>query len=142
MKAKLVNNSPKIFVLVFDSGDEVVAGISLFARNEGIYSASLSAIGAFSKATIGYFDFALKDYRKIEINEQVELLTLTGDLAEFQNEPKLHAHIVLGKSDGSAYGGHLLKAYVKPTLEVVLTELPAYLHRKMDKDSGIPLIRL
>jgi Fe-S oxidoreductase len=76
-------------------------------------------------------------------------------LSEFLNKeakdfrwPKLrrkalvHAHVVLGKSDGSAHGGHLLEAHVRPTLEVTLAEAPRYLHRKHDPESGLALIRL
>lgn len=54
----------------------------------------------------------------------------------------MHAHVVVGKSDGSAHGGHLLEAYVRPTLEVVLVESPAHLRRRPDRDSGLALIDL
>jgi predicted DNA-binding protein with PD1-like motif len=56
--------------------------------------------------------------------------------------PKLHAHAVVAKSDGSAHGGHLLQGIVRPTLEVVLSESPAWLHREVDEATGLPLIRI
>ena len=131
-----------MYVLVMDTGDEVVASLTNFAKENNLYAASLSAIGAFSDTELGYFDFAIKDYKKIIVREQVELLSLTGDITLYNNEPKLHAHVIVGKADGTAHGGHLLQAHVKPTLEVILTELPAYLHREMDRKTGIPLIKL
>ena len=142
MKFKLVNSSPQTYILVFEAGDEVVEGISRFAKENKLKAASISAIGAFSKAELGYFDLSIKDYKVIPVTEQVEVLSLTGDIVLYDNQPKLHAHVVIGKPDGSAHGGHLLNAFVNPTLEVIITELPAYLHREMDKAAGIPLIKL
>ena len=57
-------------------------------------------------------------------------------------KPKVHAHVVVGERDGSAHGGHLLEARVRPTPEVVLTESPAYLVREHDPQSGLALIRI
>jgi hypothetical protein len=65
---------------------------------------------------------------------------LIGDIALSGEEPKLHAHAVLGKADGTACGGHILEAHIWPTLEVILTESPRYLRRKVDPDTGLALI--
>ena len=89
---------------------------------------------------LGYFDRDQKDYRKIPITEQVEVLSLLGDVALDNEQPKLHAHVVVGKSDGTAHGGHLLSAHVWPTLEVILTESPSHLRRRTDRESGLALI--
>ena len=142
MRSKLVNGNPKTYVLVFETGDEVIEGLTAFASANSIAACGLTAIGALSKVEVGYFDFSIKDYKPIHITEQVEVLSLIGDISLYENEPKIHAHVVVGKADGTAHGGHLLKAYVNPTLEVVLTELPAYLNRVRDEASGIPLIKL
>lgn len=79
---------------------------------------------------------------KIPINEQVEVLSLVGDVALKGDEPKVHAHVVVGKRDGSAHGGHILEAHVWPTLEVMLVESPRHLHRRHDEESGLALIDL
>ena len=71
------------------------------------------------------------------MREQVEVLSLVGDIALDRGEPKLHAHAVVGKSDGTAHGGHVLEAWVWPTLEVMLTESPKHLCRKFDPASGL-----
>jgi predicted DNA-binding protein with PD1-like motif len=130
----------KTAVLVFDTGDEVVATLTMFAREHRLTAASFTAIGAFSDALIGWFDWESKDYREIPINEQVEVLVLAGDIALDRGEPTVHAHAVLGKRDGSAHGGHLLEAHVRPTLELVLTESPVHLRKRHDPSSGLALI--
>lgn len=142
MHFKLVNPDPKTFVVVFDVDDEVISGLEEFCSEESVGAASFKAIGAFSRAVVGYFDLATKKYKEIPVAEQVEVLSLLGFVTLYEDEPKLHAHVVLGRSDGSTCGGHLLSGIVKPTLEVVITELPAYLHREMNRDFGIPLIKL
>lgn len=143
MKYKLINETGALtYALVFDKGDEVIEGIRHFARQEGLTAGSFTAIGAFSDAMLGFFDFFIRDYRKIPVKEQVEVLALTGDIALHEDKPKVHAHVVIGKSDGTAHGGHLLQAHVNPTLEVILIKSPAYLERKTDQNSGLPLISL
>jgi predicted DNA-binding protein with PD1-like motif len=144
VQAKLINgDGEKTFALVFDAGDEVMAGLLAFAKEERLGASHFTAIGAFRDATLGYFDWQKKDYRKIPIHEQVEVLSLVGDVALGEDgQPKVHAHVVVGKLDGSAHGGHLLEAHVRPTLEVTLVEAPRHSQRKFDKESGLALIRL
>jgi uncharacterized protein len=143
MKSELLSDhaGPKVHVVILDSGEEAFSALTRFANEAKIAAASLTAIGAFETATIGWFDFASKTYRKIEVNEQCEVLSAIGDIAVGDDgKASLHAHIVLGLSDGSTRGGHLLAGQVRPTLEVVLTEVPARLRRKKRSDLGIALI--
>lgn len=128
-------------VVVLDDGEEAFSALQEFARKEGVSSASLTAIGAFSRATVGWFDFASKSYKEIAVDEQCEVLSAIGDIAVGDDgKASLHVHIVLGLSDGSTRGGHLLKGTVHPTLEVVLTQTPAKLRRRKRADLGIALI--
>ncbi|HZC98564.1 MAG TPA: PPC domain-containing DNA-binding protein [Bradyrhizobium sp.] len=143
MKTRVVSDQPgeQVHVVILDSGEEAFATLTRFANQTGISAASLSAIGAFERATVGWFDFASKSYRKIEVNEQCEVLSAIGDIAVGDDgKASLHIHIVLGLSDGSTRGGHLLTGMVRPTLEVVVTEVPAKLRRKKRADLGIALI--
>lgn len=144
MKSKLLHEQAglKTFALIFEKGDEVVANLLDFARREKVHAASFQAIGAFERVTLGYFDWGAKDYRRIPVEEQVEVLALLGDIAEKDGEPKVHAHVVVGRSDGSTRGGHLVEATVRPTLELVLTEAPAHLRKRSDEETGLALIRL
>jgi uncharacterized protein len=143
MKAKLIDDqAEKTYAVVFDTGDEVAGGLLDFAKRNRLAGSHFTAIGAFSDVTLGYFDWERKEYQKILICEQVEVLSLIGDVALSEGEPKIHAHVVVGKSDGTAHGGHLLEAHVRPTLEVVIVEAPLQLRRIHDPESGLALIDL
>jgi predicted DNA-binding protein with PD1-like motif len=130
------------FVLVFETGDEAMDGLRSFANEHGLGAAHFSGIGAFSDAVLGYFDWAQKEYRPICIDEQVEVVSLLGDVAVQDGEPAVHAHVVVAGRDGAAHGGHLLEAHVRPTLEVVLSETPAHLRKRYDPESGLALTAL
>lgn len=141
MKSKVVNDNPKTYVLVLDKGDEAVSTIERFVRDNAIGAAQMTAIGAFSDAMLGFFDWETKDYRKIRVREQVEVVSLLGDVALGPDGmPALHPHVVVSRADGFAMGGHLLEAHVRPTLEVVLTESPKHLHKRKDPETGLALI--
>jgi hypothetical protein len=130
------------FVLVFEAGEPVTSPLLTFAREHAIEAASFSGIGAFERVTLGYFELQKRDYKRIDLDEQVEVVSLVGNVAIGHDGPKLHAHVVVGKRDGSAYGGHLIEGHVRPTLEIVLIETPAYLKRRSDPATGLALIDL
>lgn len=140
VKQLLNDNGERVFAVIFETGDDPVAGLTRFAEEHKLTASAFTAIGAFNGATLGYFDWDKKDYERIAVKEQVEVLALVGDIALQDGKPKLHAHVVLGHRDGSACGGHLLEARVRPTLEVIVTESPAHLRRKHDPASGLALI--
>jgi predicted DNA-binding protein with PD1-like motif len=143
MRSKLINNdSEKTYALVLESGEEVVSQLQRYAQENKLTASHFTAIGAFSSVTLGYFDWEKKEYEKIQVNEQVEVLSLIGDVSVKDGEPTTHVHVVVGKRDGTAHGGHLLHAYVRPTLEVILNESPSYLKRSFNPDAGIALINL
>jgi predicted DNA-binding protein with PD1-like motif len=144
MRGKVLHDGEeKTFAIIYETGDEVMDGLNWFAREYKPRSARFTAIGAFSDVVLAYFDWPSKQYRDIPVNEQVEVVTLGGDIAwKDGGEPVVHAHVVVGRSDGSTRGGHLKKAHVRPTLELVLIEYPKHLERKHDPESGLALIRL
>ena len=143
MKFKLINESgERTFAVIFEKGDEVIETLRRFANERRLLASHFTAIGALSDVVIGFFDPTKKQYKKIPIREQVELLSLTGDIAFEGDVPKVHAHIVVGKSDGTAHGGHLMEGHVFPTLELILVESPKYLQRRQDEETGLALIDL
>jgi predicted DNA-binding protein with PD1-like motif len=143
MKAKLLDdNGAKTYAVVFETGDEVMDGLRTFAKEHGLDASHFTALGAFSEATLGFFDVERKRYVEISIAEQVEVLSLVGDIALKEDEPEVHAHVVVSKRDGTAHGGHLMSAHVRPTLEAVLIESPTYLRRQLDPETGLALIRV
>ena len=141
MQAQLINGAPeRSFALILETGDEVVATLERFAAEQCLTASRFTAIGAFMNATLGYFDWQTKAYEKTPLEEQVEVLSLVGDIALADGKPKLHAHVVLGRRDTTTRGGHLLEARVRPTLEVLLTDAPRHLRRRFDAASGLALI--
>jgi predicted DNA-binding protein with PD1-like motif len=141
MRSKLLNADPPVtYAVVLDTDDEVTRALGKFVREQEVEAASVTAIGAFRRALLGYFDWETKEYKKIHVDQQVEVLSLLGDVAVTDEGPALHLHAVLGKSDGSVVGGHLLEAYVRPTLEVILIQPPSYLRKRKDPETGLALI--
>ena len=143
MRAKLLNDATeRVFAVIFETGEDPVEGLTRFAEERNLSASGFTAIGAFSEATLGYFDWEKKDYERIPVREQTEVLALVGDIVlDEGGKRKVHAHVVLGKRDGAACGGHLLAAKVRPTLEVILSESPGHLRRRHDPKSGLALIR-
>lgn len=141
MKSKLLNPGPeRTYAVVLEAGDEVMEALQRFAVQESLNASRISAIGAFERAELGYFELERKDYLRIPVEAQVEVLSLAGDVALDGGKPKLHLHAVLGRRDGSTVGGHLLSGLVRPTLEVLVTESPGYLRKTWDARFGLALI--
>lgn len=129
------------YALVFDTGDEVSETLLAFAREHRVSGASFTGIGALEDVVLGYFEWESKKYKRIPVREQVEVVSLVGNIARSPDGgPALHAHIVVGRSDGMAMGGHLLGGHVRPTLEVALTESPVHLQRAIDPETGLALL--
>jgi predicted DNA-binding protein with PD1-like motif len=126
MRSQLLHEQDgrKIFAVVFDKNDEVMCGLTAFAKQERLGASQVTAIGAFAEATLGYFDRQARGYQTIPVQEQVEVLSLIGDITLNQGEPSAHLHAVVGKRDGTTLGGHLLEGRVWPTLEVIVSESP------------------
>ena len=140
-EAALLNDgNAKTYLLVFHAGQEVMDGLLAFARKQTLVAGHLTGIGAISHAVIGYFDPQKKAYLRTPEKEQAEVLSLTGNLALYNNEPFFHVHVALGLRDGSARGGHLFAMTVRPTVELVLTASSRPVRRKIDSETGLPLL--
>lgn len=144
MQQKLLNESggQRTFAVVLDSGEEAMECLQAFAKKQQISAAQITAIGAFENVVLEYFDWNSKQYLSNEVNEQVEVASMIGDVATAPSgEPSLHVHLVVGRRDGSALAGHLGSGRVRPTLEVLVTESPAHLQKVKDPTTGLALIR-
>lgn len=128
------------YLLVFHTEQEVMRGLVAFAKKYDLVAGHVTGIGALSGAVIGYFDPKTKTYLRNQQNDQAELLSLTGNLALYDNAPFFHVHVALGLRDGAARGGHLFEALVRPTVELVLTTSPRPLRRMIDRETGLPLL--
>lgn len=134
------DNGLRTYLLVMDKGDEAFSEITEFAKANEINAATLTAIGACTSATLAFFDPDKGDYVSKKFIEQMEIASLIGGIAEDDGTPALHAHVVLGRRDYSTLAGHLDEMHVFPTMEVVLTETPAHLRKRLDKETGLTLI--
>lgn len=142
MQVQVLNHSKQetTYAVIFGKDDEVLAGLAEFAEEKHLGASRITGIGAIHSATLGWLDPQKKMYRLIPIAHQSEVLSLIGDIALLHGKPVIHAHMVVGYPDGSVHGGHLIEAHVWPTLEVIVTEYPNVMRKKMDASSGMALI--
>lgn len=143
MKHKMLYSGfPKTYAAVFETGDEVLGLLDGFAREHDLTASQVTGIGGVSHAILGFFDLDKKDYERIPVDEQSELVSLVGDITRGPGGHQLHLHAVLARTNGRAFGGHLLEAHVRPTLELIITESPSYIRRRIDPGTGLALIDL
>jgi uncharacterized protein len=134
-------NGRRTFVVALEMGEEVVSSITAFAQQLSLASSSVTGIGGFQRVRLGFFDYERSGFRENLIDEQVELLSLVGNIADEEGTPHLHAHVVLGRYDATTRGGHLVEAVVRPTMELVIVEYPEHLQRRHDKKTGLVLLK-
>ncbi len=144
MKASILHHEPgrRTFVLVFDPGDAFLQPMIEFVRRYEIAGASFTGLGALSEATLAWFDPSDGQYKPFHVAEQVECVSMVGNVSWMNNKPFIHAHCVLGKRDGSSLCGHVKELKALPTLELTLVEHGTRLHRRRRPDTGFALIDL
>lgn len=142
MQVELLNpgESTKQYAVIFYQGDEAFSGLQEFAEKYHVTSAHFTAIGALSGATLGWFDPQRKMYKKIPIVGQHEVIGMSGDIALYQGKPVVHTHMIVGSPDGTTHAGHVLAAYVSPTLEVMVTVDPITMRKRFDPATDLTLI--
>src|SRR5207249_4870701 len=142
MQVRLLNpgEPTKQYAVIFYQGDEAFSGLQEFAESNHVTSAHFTAIGAVNGATLGWFDPHRKMYKKIPIHGQHEVIGMSGDIALYEGKPVVHTHMLVGNSDGTTQGGHVLAAYVSPTLEVMVTVDPVTMQKRFDLDTDLTLI--
>ncbi|MES2219961.1 MAG: DUF296 domain-containing protein [Acidobacteriota bacterium] len=142
MKFKILNQSAQetTYAVIFGAGDEILGGLTQFAEEHRISAARITGIGSIHNGTLAWLNPDTKKFRMNHIDQQAEVLSLLGDIAMYQGKPVVHVHMVVGFSDGTAHGGHLVEAHVWPTLEVIVTAYPRPLYKKYDPQKGIAVI--
>ena len=142
MQVELLNpgEATKHYAVIFYQGDEAFSGLLEFAERYHVTSAHFTAIGALNRATLGWFDPQRKMYKKIPIDGQHEVIGMSGDIALYQGKPVVHTHMVVGSPDGTTRAGHVLDAYVSPTLEVIVTVDPVEMQKRFDPATDLTLI--
>src|SRR6202049_117510 len=142
MQVELLNpgEPTKQYAVIFYQGDEAFSGLLEFAEKYHVTSAHFTAIGAVDGATVAWFDPQRKMYKKIPIDGQHEVIGMSGDIALYQGKPVVHTHMLVGNPDGTTLGGHVLAAYVSPTLEVMVTVDPITMQKRFDPATDLTLI--
>jgi predicted DNA-binding protein with PD1-like motif len=143
MRAKLLDriDGRRTWLLVFDTDDEVVSACAEFAARERLEGALVTGAGAMMQVALGCYDYSRGDYRRTHVDGQVEVCSLTGNVALYDGRPRLHAHVVVSSFDGMTRGGQLLEGFVRPNLELTVVETPP-LRRRRDAETGLPLLDL
>lgn len=132
MKYQQVGDS---WVVRLERGEEVVASLLSFCAQEGVRLGSVSGIGAVEDVELGYYDVTAREYSSTHLSGQHEVTGLLGNISEMEGEPYLHMHVTLGDKEFRAWAGHLAKATVSATLEVVIRELPGGVERFTDEET-------
>jgi uncharacterized protein len=139
MESKKIGN--KYFIRI-DSGEEIVSILTKFCNEREIKLGTISAIGAVNEVKIGIFDPIKKEYNSNTIKGTFEILSIIGNITLNKDQPYLHMHIMLSDSEYNAFGGHLNKAVVSATCEVIIEEFESKLDRYFDENIGLNLIEL
>ena len=140
MQWKVINPNPRTYAVILNEGESVMEALADFVQQERLKGSQFTAIGAFSEVMLGHFNLEKRDYKRVPVPQQVEVLSLTGHVTIEGEAPRLHAQVVVGKPDGTAHGGHLIAARARPTLEVIFVESASYLRRTFDERTGLVLL--
>ena len=113
-------------------GDDLFVSLKKIAKDHEVgRGVILSAIGSLKDVVFvnvkPHTGIPVKTEDMIEIEEAgpFELLSLEGNFFPSQEDgsPVIHLHAILGTASGAVTGGHLLKATVFTTAEIILGNL-------------------
>lgn len=124
-----------------DKGEEIIEQIKEIAIKEEIKLASIQALGAVGQFTIGVFKTDEKQYLSNEFNGDFEIVSLTGTINTMDNKFYCHLHMSVGNEKGEVFGGHLNRAIVSATCEMVITIISGIVDRYYDEKVGLNLLK-
>lgn len=128
------------YVLRFDRGEEILGALAEFCRTEQVEAASFTAIGATGDAVISYYNLNEKKYEDHHIKENLEIISLTGNVSLLDSKPMVHAHVTLGDRELKVRGGHAKKLVVSATCEMALRKMKGWIARGKDEETGLNLM--
>jgi len=137
---KVVSQQNKTYLLRFEKGEELVQTLLMFCEKNVIHSGWIQGLGAADETEISYYDLTEQKYVSKKFQEEFEIVSLTGNIAQLKGKTMLHAHVVLGKKDYTTIGGHLNALRISGTGEILLTQIDKNLTRSFDSETGLNLL--
>ena len=129
------------YVVRLDPGEEILEQIKVFAEKEGVRLASVQAIGAVNEFTVGAFDTAAKQYHANEFRGTYEITALLGTINTMDGKFYAHLHMTAADETGRAVGGHLNRAVISATCEMIVTLIPGTVDRAFSEQVGLNLFK-
>jgi predicted DNA-binding protein with PD1-like motif len=144
MVRTLTTKAQRVLVSRLEPGEDLIDAITFVVKENGIKAAQFFGIGAISKARLGFFDMVTGEYLSYDIDKNLEVVSLTGNVALSENgSVVVHAHMVASDREGNCFGGHVMQGCeVSVTIELFLTELENNLTRAKDVLTGLNLLNL
>lgn len=136
-----IKKSKDQYIIKLIKGEKVIENLITFCKENNIEGAKFFGLGALKKVDISYYSLKDYEYHSKEFEGEFEVLNITGNVAMFENEQVVHAHITLGDTEYNSFGGHINEGIVSPTLEIFLTPLDR-LERKFDEKTKLKLLDL
>jgi len=137
MQYKICGNA---ILLRLDPGEEILASLKALCAQESIALGAVQGIGAVNYAVLGLFDPATKQYRANVFEENLEIVSLTGNITTMDGEVYLHLHMAVSDEQGRVFGGHLTEAVISVTAEIVIAQIDGAADRKFSEKIGINLL--
>lgn len=137
---KIIFDSKEKTVLAVEKGEEFFEVMNKFAKERN-KSFTFSAIGGCDMVELAYYSLEEKKYLTKEFSDtNIEIVTMTGNVAWYEGEPLIHTHGVFGGREYNTYGGHIMKLHISATAEVMINWLSEKMERKMDKETCLKLL--
>lgn len=124
-----------------DKGEEILQQVEKLAKAEDIKLAEVSALGAVGDFTAGVFDVDEKKYHSNDFKGNFEIVSLTGTINTMDGEFYAHLHMSAGDEKGHVFGGHLNRAVVSATCEMVINVIDGSVDRKFSDEIGLNLLK-
>lgn len=137
---KEVVKDKNMYVLSARRGEEIMEGMKEFCRKEGIDAATFQAIGAVGEVELAFYDLEAKKYVTTLLTEDMELVSLTGNVSYMGNDMIVHNHGVFSVKDMSTKGGHVMRAVISGACEIVLHKIEGSIERSYDDETGLNLM--
>ena len=129
------------YVIRLDRDEEITEQLKVFAEKEGVKLASVQAIGAVNDFTVGAFDTKEKKYYSNDFKGTYEIVSLLGTITTKDGAFYSHLHMCAADETGRAVGGHLNRAVISATCEMVVTALPGTVERQFSDEIGLNLFK-